>query len=112
VTGGQASLLGTLRAHPEYGVGELAALERVSAPAMTQYLDRLERAGLIRRDRSTDDARRVRLLLTEQGHAALDAIRNRRTAWLAERIDALSPGDRDVLAEAADVLERLIGADE
>ena len=112
LTGGQAALLATVTQHPEYGVSELAALERVSAPAMTQYIDRLERAGFVRRDRSADDARRVRLLLTDSGREALDATRTRRTAWLTERIEALPPAEQATLAAAVAVLERLIGGDE
>ena len=47
VTGGQAALLAQIRAYPELGVRGLAAREGVSAPSMTRYLDRMEKAGLI-----------------------------------------------------------------
>ena len=43
ITGGQAALLAQIRNDPELGIGGLAAREGVSAPAMTRYVDRLER---------------------------------------------------------------------
>ena len=47
ITGGQAALLAQIRSYPKLGVRELAAREGVSAPAMTRYLDRMEKAGLV-----------------------------------------------------------------
>ena len=67
ITGGQAALLAQLRHHPTLGVRELAAREGISAPSMTRYLDRLERAGLIVRTRSREDARRLPIALTPKG---------------------------------------------
>src|SRR5712691_5838632 len=67
ITGGQAALLAQIRAYPELGVRELAAREGVSAPAMTRYLDRMEKADLVVRTRSTKDARKIRLALTPKG---------------------------------------------
>src|SRR5439155_14330578 len=64
ITGGQASLLAQIRHDPEVGIKELAAREGVSAPAMTRYIDRMEKADLVVRTRSPADARRIRLALT------------------------------------------------
>src|SRR2546423_7006736 len=61
ITGGQASLLFTIQRNPGIGVRELAALERMSAPGMSKYVARLEAAGLVARDRSGEDRRRVGL---------------------------------------------------
>ena len=49
VTGGQVSLLVSIRATPGVGVRELAAREGVSPAAMSRHVTRLERAGLVRR---------------------------------------------------------------
>jgi DNA-binding MarR family transcriptional regulator len=108
VTGSQATLLRVIQKHPELRAGELAAREGVSAPAMSRYLDRLEKAGLIKRERSRVDARRVHLALTPQGERVLDSVRRRRTAWLAARLERLSPGELERLEEATDLLERLV----
>jgi DNA-binding MarR family transcriptional regulator len=108
ITGGQASVLAQIRHDPELGVRELAAREGVSAPAMTRYLNRMERAGLVLRSRSPDDARRIRFALTPKGIRALRSIRRRRTAWLAERLAGLSPAELETVAEAIDPLARLL----
>jgi DNA-binding MarR family transcriptional regulator len=111
ITGGQASLLAQIRSHPELGVRELAAREGVSAPAMTRYLDRLEKASLVVRTRSTEDARRVQIALTPKGVRALRSVRRRRTAWLAARLDGLSPVELAALDRAIEPLGQLLEED-
>ena len=108
ITGGQAALLGQIRNHPHLGVRELAAREGISAPSMTRYLDRIEKAGLIVRTRSPEDARRIRLALTPRGVRVLRSVRRRRTAWLAEHIEGLSPAGQRAVAEAIEPLTRML----
>jgi DNA-binding MarR family transcriptional regulator len=112
ITGGQAALLAQIRNHPQLGVRDLAAREGISAPSMTRYLDRLEKAGLIVRTRSPQDARRIRLALTPKGVGVLRSVRRRRTAWLAERLDGLAPAEQRTVAEAIEPLTRLLEEDE
>jgi DNA-binding MarR family transcriptional regulator len=108
ITGGQAALLAQIRACPELGVRDLAAREGVSAPAMTRYLDRMENAGLVVRTRSVEDARRIRLALTPKGVRALRSVRRRRTAWLASRLERLSPEELAAIDRAIEPLSRLL----
>ena len=108
ITGSQATILRLIQVAPELGASDLAAREGVSAPAMTRYLDRMEKAGLITRERSPDDARRVLLGVTKKGAKVVQSVRRRRTAWLAERLDRLSPDELEQLDEAADLLARLV----
>ena len=112
ITGGQAALLAQIRNHPQLGVRDLAAREGISAPSMTRYLDRLERAGLIVRTRSAQDARRIRPALTPKGVRVLRSVRRRRTAWLAERLDGLAPAEQRAVADAIEPLTRLLEEDE
>ena len=109
ITGGQASVLSQIRREPELGVRELATRAGVSAPSMTRYLDRMERAGLIVRSRSTQDGRKIRLALTPKGVRALRSVRSRRTAWLAARLDGLGPAEIAAVDAAIEPLLRLIG---
>jgi len=108
ITGGQATLLALIHRNPDVGARELAAREGVSAPVLTRYLDRMEAAGLVRRERSPKDARKIRVTLTPKGVRALRSIRTRRTAFLAERLDHLSPEARAALAEAVEPLLGLV----
>ncbi len=69
------TLLGKLRKYgPPYraSAGKLAADLRLSSGAMTNRLDRMEAAGLIRRLPDPDDRRGTLVEPTEAGHAAWD----------------------------------------
>ena len=68
----------------------------------------MEKAGLIRRERSSTDARRVRLVVTGQGDRVLQSVRRRRTAWLAGRLERLTPEELERLEEATDLLLQLV----
>ncbi len=52
-------------------MGQVARKLRVTMPALTEVVDRLEEKGLINRQRSGNDRRRVAILLTEEGREAL-----------------------------------------
>src|SRR5918995_923804 len=67
ITGGQASLLVAIKRAPGIGVNELAGRERVSPPAMTGAIRRLDRAGLVRREADLGDRRRHGLYVSEEG---------------------------------------------
>jgi len=108
ITAGQAALLAQIRKHPELGVRDLAAREGVSAPVMTRNLDRMQKAGLIVRSRSPEDARRIRLALTPKGVRVLRSVRRRRTAWLAEHLEGLSPSELLAVEAAVEPLLRLV----
>ena len=104
----QVSLLVTVKYAPGIGVGELATRERVSAPAMSNHVDRLERDGLVERTPSADDRRRVGLTLTDEGQRVLRRVRSRRTAWLASRLGGLTPDELAAVEAAVEPLSRLV----
>ena len=109
VTGGQVSLLFQISRHRGIGVRGLAALERMSPASMSGYVDRLERAGLVRRTQDPKDRRRHGLSVTEEGERVLRSVRSRRTAWLAARLEHLSPDELAAVDAAVEPLMRLIG---
>ena len=109
VTARQATLLWLVKRSPGLSLAELAAEEGISPPALSGNVDRLERAGLLARVRSTEDRRRVGLELTEDGVKLLRRIRARRTTWLAGRLGELDAGDLNALAAAAPALRKLLG---
>ena len=53
---------------------EIAARMLERAPGITRLLDRLERKGLIRRQRCPGDRRQVLCVITDQGLAQVDAV--------------------------------------
>jgi DNA-binding MarR family transcriptional regulator len=108
VTGGQVALLIQIRRHKGISPGDLAALERISPAAMSGYVDRLEKAGLVERLQDESDRRRHSLVLTEEAERVLRSVRSRRTAWLAERLGRLSDEDRASVDAAIDPLLGLL----
>lgn len=109
ITARQATLLWLIRRSPGLSLAELAAEEGISPPALSGNVDRLERAGLIERLRSTDDRRRVGLRLTDDGDQQLRRIRARRTTWLTSRLKALEPEQLEAIDAALPALSELLG---
>ena len=104
LTSRQATLLWLIRVNPGMSLRELAAEERISAPALSGHVDRLEKAGLIERMRDAADRRRVGLTLTGEGERLLRRVRARRTTWLEEHLRGL---DEDQLAAVEAAIEPL-----
>ena len=104
----QVALLVAIKYAPGIGVRDLATRERVSAPAMSNHVDRLERDGLVERTPSADDRRRVGLSLTDDGQRLLRKVRSRRTAWLATQLKGLTPEELTAIERAIEPLRRLL----
>ena len=108
VTSRQVTLLWLIRGNPGMSLRELAAEERISAPALSGHVDRLEKAGLIERARDATDRRRVGLALTDEGERLLKRVRARRTTWLADRLRDLDDDELAAVEAAIDPLGRLL----
>ena len=108
ITARQATFLWLVKRSPGLSLAELAAEEGISPPAMSGHVDRLERAGLIERERSSDDRRRVGLRLTEDGARLMRRVRARRTTWLADRLRTLEPAELEAVEGAIPALMRLV----
>lgn len=109
VTGGQVSLLISIKRTPGITAKALAELDRVSAAAMSRSLNRLELAKLIERTRG-DDRRKVGVTLTNEGEKVLRSVKQRRTAWLAARLKQLDDDARAAIDDALPALEQLLAA--
>jgi DNA-binding MarR family transcriptional regulator len=87
--------------------GALAGRERVSPPSMNRTLNGLEKAGFIARHPAEDDARSVRVTLTDAGRSQIAQTRAARSAWFRDRMDDLSNDERASLEAVIPVLRRL-----
>lgn len=110
ITASQLSALAAIDKRGPLTLGELAQLERVQPPSMTKIVAALADAGLVSRSPDPNDGRLVLVATTRTGRAHLAATRRRRDAWLDEHLHALSAEERDALARAAEVIERLADA--
>ncbi len=74
---------------------------------MTRIAARLEERGLVVRRVDSTDRRVARVAVSDAGTALLDETRTRRDLYLAERVGRLSAEERETLARAVPLLERL-----
>ena len=107
----QLSALAVVEAHGPLTLGALADFEGVAPPSITKVVARLEEDGLVTRTPDPTDRRVSYVAVTPQGAELNAESRRRRTAWLAGRINELSPEDRQRLADALDVLDALTQKD-
>ena len=105
----QISLLAGIEGNPGIGIADLASREGMAAPSVCTAIDRLQAAGYVTRVREhTGDRRRVGLVVTPDGTALLRRVRSRRTAWLAARLQALTPDELARIEGAVDALSTLV----
>jgi DNA-binding MarR family transcriptional regulator len=91
VTLQQVLLLRRLRQSGQSTPSELAELMRMSAPAISQMLDRLFGLGLVSRAEAPDDRRRKLVAITTKANALLERIRKARASEYAAGLARLSP---------------------
>lgn len=103
----QLAVLGSLDRGGALTAGQLAAIENVKPPSMTRIVDKLEELGLVTRRPHHIDRRQVVVELTPSALAVIEDDRRRRDAWLAQRLGALDPAERELLRRVAPLLQRL-----
>ena len=103
----QFAALATLEKHGAMSPGELAGHERVQPPSMTRVIAALEEWQLVTRAAHASDRRQVVLTVTPAGLELVTRARRRRDAWLARRLNELTPQERATLRAAAPILEKL-----
>lgn len=112
ITPSQLSALAAVANQGEVSLGELAAIERIAPPSMTRIAAKLEEAGLLRRWIDDVDRRVARVAATPAGEKLLQETRTRRDAYLAVRLQRFTPEEREILARAVPLLERLASKDD
>ena len=107
LTANQLAVLGTLFREGPLTVGDLAAAEKVQPPSMTRTVSCLAEKQLINRDPHPTDKRVVVVSLNDAGQAVIMESRRRKEAWLNHRLKELSAAERQILRDAAPIIERL-----
>ncbi|MET8806755.1 MarR family transcriptional regulator [Streptomyces sp. NPDC004546] len=108
ISRGEFDVLATLRRTGEpYTLSprQLSATLMLTTGGMTGRLDKLERAGLLRRSPDPHDRRGLQVTLTEKG---LDVIDRAVGAGLAVQTEALSLLDDEQVGQLADLLRELL----
>ena len=100
-------LLRLLRRRGALSISELAEKLGVTGSSITTACKRLEKAGLVMRERQSDDERMVRVTLTEQGNTRVEAWQEQRRELLTHLLAPLAQGEQDALQR---LLERILEA--
>lgn len=89
--------------------GELAAKEGVQPPSMTRLIAALEEGGLVVRRPHPTDGRQAIVTPTAAGNARVEEEVSARERWLDRKLAQLTPEERDVLASAVEIIDRIAG---
>jgi DNA-binding MarR family transcriptional regulator len=103
----EVGVLRTLNDGPRR-ITELAAEERVTQPAITLLVNRLEERGWVKRIPDPSDRRAVLVSLTPKGEETFAQLRGEYRALLHEEMATLDDGEVETLAEAVEILDKLI----
>jgi DNA-binding MarR family transcriptional regulator len=104
ITREQYWVLRTLMEHGDMRVKDLASAIGCTAGSASVAVKRLEKSGLVRRERGGSDERVVTVILQKQGAKRLDAWREEQLSAMADLFEPLSAGERrslhDLLGKA------------
>jgi len=104
----QLELLSLVKENPGARPGDLASLLHLAANSVSTLANAMVSAGMLDRAPGAVDKRTVAFTLTPQGARLVRQWRTTNAALLQSAIAALNAQDRQVLAEAMPVLERLV----
>ena len=89
-------------------VSELAEVRDISRPAISQTVDLLVTRGLIFRTTDIQDRRHIKLDLTAEGNALMDAIFGNTREWMVEKFGLLSADEIQAFTSSMDSLKKVI----
>ena len=104
------ALLTTLHRKGAMPAASLAREERLQPQSLTRLLAAMEKEGLIQREPHPVDRRALVIGLTRKGRGVVVRDQAARQAWLDQAMDlALTTGERETLAAAAELMMRVAG---
>jgi DNA-binding MarR family transcriptional regulator len=103
--------LASIDNHGPLTPSELADRERIKRPTATRLIASLESNGLVARTSDPSDRRSSLITTTPEGRDLMRTLRTRKDAYLARRLTKLTADERETLARAAELLERLLEED-
>jgi DNA-binding MarR family transcriptional regulator/GNAT superfamily N-acetyltransferase len=104
----EARVLFELAQSEQVEVADLRARMRIDAGHLSRLLSRLERRGLVARERSASDGRRQLARLTEEGRKDFAVLDRRSAEDTAARLAGLDPAERSRLVAALADVRRLL----
>ena len=99
--------MAAINREPGLRVGELARLEGITQPSMSQAIKKLVDDNLITRHPSPEDARATELMITDKGRDILQKYRADSAAQIVPVLDTLDDDDIAVLKRASELLQHI-----
>ncbi len=97
--------------HPGCSLSDVAEFIGLTLPSMSVLINGLVNEGLVQREHSLIDRRRVMLNLTEAGAAVHRRARDGTMTWLRERLALLSAEECRAVVQAMELLTPLFAAE-
>jgi DNA-binding MarR family transcriptional regulator len=104
---GTIGALATVSRSGPIRLGDLAAREDMTPPTLTRVVALLEEQHLVFKGLDPADRRATLVTITPHGQELMDRLVRARMDRLSERVAALDPEQREILARAVPVLEAL-----
>jgi DNA-binding MarR family transcriptional regulator len=111
LTGPQLIFLKTLDRAGEASAGEIAKAISLSQATVTGILERLVKRGLVNRQRSTSDKRRVLVRITPEGQKILATAPPMMQASFLEQLNHLEQWEQTMILSALQRIVHLMGAE-
>lgn len=93
--------------HPGTDLSRLADHLGMSRSSASALVDRLARAGHVERSTDPSERRRIRIVLSSTGAAAVGRAVEGTRAWLSGELEAFEPEERRRLSDALELLSRV-----
>ncbi|MHB9131667.1 MAG: MarR family winged helix-turn-helix transcriptional regulator [Armatimonadota bacterium] len=107
----QFRTLSILQRHPEISLSQLAARLEITLASASKLIDLLAKHGLVSRESSLTDRRKIVLQLSDHGRSTLDTAWQAAHARLAEMLETLDADDQVAVARAMHVLHAVLEND-
>ena len=108
----QLLILQTLDRSGNTTIGEVAAARNLTQATVTTIVDRMERRGLVVRQRNQQDKRKVNIVLTEEGQKILDDAPTILQDRLAEKFAKLKDWEQSYILSALQRVATIMDAEE
>ncbi len=108
ITSPQFSALLALHEHKDMTMGELCDRLYLACSTATDLIDRMEKNGLLERNRDPQDRRVIRLTITGKGESVISEVMDARRRYVASILQHLSPEEQERLAQSLERLHSLM----
>ncbi len=111
ITPPQFNALLVLVFHGNLTMGELCRRLYLASSTVTDLIDRMENAGLVARERDTDDRRVIRLKVLDKGHELVREVMDARLSYLSSVMNRIDDEKRQSLVNSLAEIHEVMTAE-